>query len=78
MAAMAARLVAAVLAVLVAVAVGLPNGLGRLPAMGWNSWYDYMCDNWGETDIKATMDAMAASGCGGWRCTQREREREEV
>ena len=26
------------------VVAGLANGVGRLPAMGWNSWNAYNCD----------------------------------
>lgn len=32
-----------ILIMLTAVAVGLDNGLGKTPPMGWNSWNHYGC-----------------------------------
>lgn len=44
-------------------AFGLPNGLGRTPAMGYNSWYDLMCtDAMNETTIRRRADFMVSSG----------------
>jgi len=43
--------------------LGLDNGLGRTPAMGWNSWYDVLCSSdMNEKTIRATADAMVATG----------------
>jgi hypothetical protein len=39
----------------------LDNGVGRTPAMGWNSWNTFRCDI-NETLIKEVADAVAASG----------------
>jgi alpha-galactosidase len=50
-------------ALLFHVAFALDNGLGRTPAMGYNSWYDYGCsDALNETNIMATADAMVRNG----------------
>jgi alpha-galactosidase len=56
-------------AVLAAVAVAVPadqlgvldNGLGRTPAMGWNSWNTFGCDI-DEALIRSTADALVATG----------------
>lgn len=39
----------------------LNNGVGRTPAMGWNSWNFFRC-NINETVIKEVADAIVASG----------------
>jgi alpha-galactosidase len=39
----------------------LSNGVGRTPAMGWNSWNFFRC-NINETVIKEVADAIVASG----------------
>jgi alpha-galactosidase len=50
-------------ALLLHVVCGLDNGLGRTPAMGYNSWYDYGCSgDLNETNIMATADAMVDNG----------------
>lgn len=38
-----------------------PNGLAMTPPMGWNSWNKFAC-NIDERTVRATADAMAASG----------------
>ena len=40
---------------------GLDNGLGRTPAMGYNSWYDLM-GSLTEANLKETVDAFVALG----------------
>eukprot|EP01121_Diplochlamys_sp_Union-15-3_P001049 TRINITY_DN1090_c0_g1_i1.p1 TRINITY_DN1090_c0_g1~~TRINITY_DN1090_c0_g1_i1.p1 ORF type:complete len:520 (+),score=61.44 TRINITY_DN1090_c0_g1_i1:109-1668(+) len=41
----------------------LDNGLGRTPAMGYNSWYDLTCSSaMNEDVIKQTADAMVSTG----------------
>jgi len=40
---------------------GLDNGLGRLPQMGYNSWYDWTC-NMEEKQLMATVDKMVELG----------------
>jgi len=42
-------------------ACALQNGLGRVPAMGYNSWYDEM-QNLTEENMKASIDALVALG----------------
>jgi len=42
---------------------GLNNGLGGTPQMGYNSWYDLMCDSYmNENTIKKTADAFISKG----------------
>ena len=43
------------------VANALDNGLGRVPAMGYNSWYDLMGEL-NEANLKETADRMVALG----------------
>jgi alpha-galactosidase len=43
-----------------AAVLGLNNGLGRTPQMGWNSWNHYHCTV-NETILKATADAFIAN-----------------
>ncbi|GIL89215.1 hypothetical protein Vretimale_18589 [Volvox reticuliferus] len=42
-------------------AASLDNGVGKTPAMGWNSWNYFRC-NINETIIRQVADAIAASG----------------
>jgi alpha-galactosidase len=46
---------------LVPVSYSLDNGLGRNPAMGWNSWNQFGC-NVSESLIKSMADAIVKSG----------------
>ena len=39
----------------------LDNGVGRVPAMGWNTWNTFGC-NINETLLKQTADALVSSG----------------
>ena len=41
--------------------LGLDNGLGKTPQMGFNTWNHFGC-NINETLIKETADALVASG----------------
>jgi len=42
---------------------GLDNGLGRTPQLGYNSWYDLLCDSiMNENTIKKTADAIINRG----------------
>ena len=52
---------AAVLLLLPCVALGLNNGLGRTPQMGWNSWNHFRC-NINEAIIRNTADALISWG----------------
>ena len=47
--------------VLIHIALALNNGLGRTPAMGWNSWNLYGC-NVNESIVRRMADAMVDSG----------------
>jgi len=41
----------------------LDNGLGRTPAMGYNTWYDVECSAWmNETTVRETADALISTG----------------
>ncbi len=42
-------------------ALGLDNGLGRTPQMGWNSWNYFAC-NINETIIRSAADALVSTG----------------
>jgi alpha-galactosidase len=42
-------------------AQALDNGVGRVPAMGWNTWNTFGC-NINETLLKQTADALVSSG----------------
>lgn len=42
-------------------ALGLDNGLGRTPPMGWNSWNHFGCKI-NETIIKETADLLVKTG----------------
>ena len=58
-----ARGVLAVVALAAAPCLGLDNGLGLRPQMGYNSWYDLECTaSMNETTIRATARAMKTSG----------------
>ncbi|KJE95576.1 alpha-galactosidase [Capsaspora owczarzaki ATCC 30864] len=52
---------AVVAALLVASSVGLDNGLGRTPQMGFNTWNHFGC-NISEALIRSTVDVMVATG----------------
>ena len=41
--------------------LGLNNGLGRTPQMGWNSWYCFYC-NVSDQIIRETADAIVTKG----------------
>jgi alpha-galactosidase len=41
--------------------LGLNNGLGKTPQMGWNSWNKFAC-NVNETVVRQTIDAFISSG----------------
>ena len=43
---------------LFALCSGLNNGLGRTPAMGYNTWNDYRCDNINEANVLRVLDAF--------------------
>jgi alpha-galactosidase len=48
---------------LISAVSGLDNGLGRLPQMGYNSWYDLECTSaMNETTLMRTADAMVTKG----------------
>ena len=42
-------------------AQALDNGVGKVPAMGWNTWNTFGC-NINETLLKQTADALVSSG----------------
>jgi len=46
---------------LIGLALSTDNGVGRTPAMGYNTWNDYRC-NINEKDILASADAMVSQG----------------
>jgi alpha-galactosidase len=46
---------------LVAFALAVNNGVGRTPAMGYNTWNDFRCDI-NEADIIASADAVVRQG----------------
>jgi len=46
---------------LIGISVGIDNGLGLVPAMGYNSWYDLMGDL-NEQNLKETAQAMVDLG----------------
>jgi len=49
--------------VLIGVVCGLDNGVGRTPAMGYNSWFDLMCTYaMKESTIRLTADAIVELG----------------
>ncbi|GFH19829.1 melibiase, partial [Haematococcus lacustris] len=50
-----------VLLVFANVSHGLDNGVGLVPAMGWNSWNYFRCQI-NETLIREVADAMVSSG----------------
>jgi len=56
------------LLVFLACAFALPNGVGRTPAMGYNTWNDYRCSILAQ-DIKAAADAFVRQGLDklGWK-----------
>jgi len=41
--------------------MALDNGLGQTPAMGYNTWYDYMC-NFTAQDVYDSADAIVRQG----------------
>ena len=43
-------------------AAGLSNGVGRLPAMGYNTWNDFRCGGVTAVKLRAVADAMLALG----------------
>ena len=48
---------------LIPLTAGLDNGLGGLPQMGYNSWYDLQCnDEMNEDVLKQTLDAFVLQG----------------
>jgi alpha-galactosidase len=49
------------LSILITVVLGLDNGLGKTPPMGWNSWNKFGC-NINETVIKQTVDQLIRTG----------------
>ena len=51
-----ARLIASI-ALLASRGSGLDNGLGELPPMGYNTWYDFGC-NLNQAELEATVRAM--------------------
>uniref|UniRef100_A0A6B2L6K9 Alpha-galactosidase n=1 Tax=Arcella intermedia TaxID=1963864 RepID=A0A6B2L6K9_9EUKA len=48
-------------ALVVGLCEGVDNGVGRTPAMGYNTWNDFRCDI-SETDIKDAADAIIRQG----------------
>ena len=44
-----------------ALAIIRPNNIGRLPALGWNSWNAYHCDV-NETDILSAAESFISKG----------------
>ena len=49
------------LCIILALASALNNGVGRTPAMGWNSWNKFGCKI-NETLIKKTADLLVSTG----------------
>ncbi len=49
---------------LVVCLLALDNGLGKTPAMGWNSWNHFGC-NINETTVKETADLLVSTGLAG-------------
>ena len=49
------------LCIILALASALNNGVGKTPAMGWNSWNKYGCKI-NETLIKKTADLLVSTG----------------
>ena len=49
-----------IVCLLIQIAVGLDNGLGKLPQMGWNSWNHFQC-NINDDIIRQTADAFVSS-----------------
>lgn len=47
-----------------ALALKLPNGIGKLPALGWNSWNAYYCDS-SEAKLLAAAQYMVDLGFKG-------------
>ena len=47
---------------------GLDNGVGRTPAMGWNSWNRFAC-HINEQLIRETIDAMISTGLASYGYT---------
>jgi alpha-galactosidase len=47
--------------VVISAVVGLDNGLGKTPPMGWNSWNRFACGI-NETLIRQTADLMVSTG----------------
>ena len=43
-------------------AAGLDNGVGRLPAMGYNTWNDLRCDDVSAGAVRSIADAMVSLG----------------
>lgn len=43
-------------------AAALDNGAARLPYMGYNTWYDFECDNINATNAMALADRMVSLG----------------
>ena len=42
--------------------LALDNGVGRTPAMGWNSWNTFRCEGLDEALIHEVADAMVSTG----------------
>lgn len=49
------------LCIILALAAALNNGVGKTPAMGWNSWNKFGCKI-NETLIKKTADLLVSTG----------------
>eukprot|EP00961_Rhodomonas_salina_P024027 323073-Rhodomonas_salina.1 len=47
-----------------ACASGLENGLGRTPAMGYNTWNDLRCNGITSANVRAIVDKMVELGLG--------------
>ena len=59
------KLIHIILCALVSGAVGLNNGLGLKPQMGWNSWNHFAC-NVSDRLVRQTADAIVRNGLGKW------------
>eukprot|EP00961_Rhodomonas_salina_P125225 1687230-Rhodomonas_salina.1 len=50
------------LALLISRSIALDNGVGRTPAMGYNTWNDLGCDGVSDAKIRSVVDKMASLG----------------
>lgn len=55
------KTVTLIVSIFIGKVISLDNGVGRTPAMGWNSWNKFGCDI-NETVIKAAADQIKSLG----------------